>query len=468
MDAVDASQTPFAKRRIPGLCRPNASLSYIVYCRLFAAGSLVHLTLPDAMDPSWLVPNVGYALGAAMIAANGCLLGWLLCAAGTSIPLLLLGDQLTQSVYLLACAIAFIAAWPGRSADLPARIEATGALSVRMLTVSVYLVAAFHKLNRDFFDPSVSCATAGMDVLAENWGLPFLAAEGLSSLWPGLFVCAEVAMAAALIARPSAALVLGLLIHIPLTLVFAPAFAFVMIPGWVLCLHEEDLRHLGRTLRRRWVPIAATGAALAATSIGLYFRDHWVPYPWWFAKEVVLWIGLTWVVTAWVSRPGSAFRWWGGWRVGRPGFGAMALAALFWLNALTPYTGLQFHHTGAMLSNLRIDRGCWNHFLIPEGVRWADPYVRVVRVTVGGAVRGPDALEAHIADRLWSPTDLKAGRGRWCADGAGPLRLEGTYRSQPLRTDDLCQEWPLPDPGWIGYRRFQSNLSPECPQACIH
>ena len=53
------------------------------------------------------------------------------------------------------------------------------------------------------------------------------------------------------------------------------------------------------------------------------------------------------------------------------------------LNGLTPYLGVQYQHAGAMVSNLRIDRGCWNHVFVPESGPLTDDYIRVDEVYFG-------------------------------------------------------------------------------------
>src|SRR6185436_9415720 len=104
-------------------------------------------------------------------------------------------------------------------------------------------------------DPSGSCATAGMHVLVRNWGIDGLAPASLDAVWPYCFLAAEGLIVVLLVARPAFGIVLALLMHVPLTIVFAPAFAFVMIPGLFCLLGEDDVLVLGRTLRRHagWI-----------------------------------------------------------------------------------------------------------------------------------------------------------------------------------------------------------------------
>jgi hypothetical protein len=120
-----------------------------------------------------------------------------------------------------------------------------------------------------------------------------------------------------------------------------------------------------------------------------------------------------------------------------------------------------------MLSNLRIDSGCWNHMLVPEALRLRDPYIRIRNAEVG-EVRGAGVLEETIEARLWSGRELWLARTRWCEAGAGPINVQGITEAGAFNIDDLCTDWPFPPVRWPGFRAFQSNLAPECPQACIH
>jgi len=412
-----------------------------------------------------------YAAGAVARAINGSVAGWILCAVGLAGPLAFHEDQLTQSAYLLACAVGAVGCWLGRAEGRSERTARALPGIVRWLTVGTYGFAAIHKLNRDFFDPAASCATGGVRILADNWAAPFLAEPSMAPVWPVVFVSAELLLVVLLVVRPAAGIGAALLMHIPLTIVFAPSFAFVMMTGWVCLLTEDDLAHLGRVMRHRWPWILGLGGALGLGSFALYMQRHWVVYPWWSLKEGLLWIGAVWVAFAWHRRPPGAFGWWSGFREriprGRRAFAAVMLGAWI-LNGLTPYTGLQLHHTGAMLSNLRVDRGCWNSLLFPEALRIVDPHVRVEAVEIGGDVAGRRVLRAEILGTLWNRASLRDARTGWCEAGAGPIRLRATYDGDGYEIRDLCSEWPFGDPLLPGFRAHQTNLAVECPQSCIH
>lgn len=454
MDGVERNHDSRQEMRAP--------FRYRFFARAWALSALAHLTLPDALQWSWLVPDLFLGAGALGLAvrpqmppAAWGIACWSAAVVGLAWPLLLEGDQLTQSGYMLAGALAAIAC--GRPDD-----DRALALAIRVLTTLVYGAAFFHKINADFFDPAVSCATGGMHVLAANWSLP-LAPAALDSVWPALFLGTEGLLVALFIARPRWAIALALVMHIPLTIIFAPSFGWVMASGWVCFLREAELQRIAHVWRRRWRAILALGLTLGFASAALYFRDHWVPYPLWQIKELGLWVLL---VAYGFSLRGGADR--GAWSEAGPRGPravAWALCALFCFNALTPYLGIQFHHAGAMLSNLRVDRGCWNHLLIPEAIRVREPYVRVDDVDIGGAIAGPGELTEHLRVRLWHPADLRAATQRYCDAGAGPLRLGGRFGEIAWTTRDACVALPIPSQR-AGL--FQTNLERECPQRCLH
>ncbi|MCA9612078.1 MAG: hypothetical protein KC586_04885, partial [Myxococcales bacterium] len=188
-------------------------------------------------------------------------------------------------------------------------------------------------------------------------------------------------------------------------------------------------------------------------------------YPAWQLVELSLWILLGGYVVALVTRRDGALTG----RLanlerGRPG--AWVPLGLLLLSGTTPYLGLQFHHAAAMLSNLRVDEGCWNHLLVPESVRGSDPYVRVEDIEVGPSVRGPEALKERARSMLWHPASLRTGIEDWCEAGAAPLRLTLRYHDTRHEVRDACVD-PLPLP-WQPPGLFQTNLPRECPARCIH
>lgn len=463
---------PDLRRRPPWwLARPSDGWLFGVYARAYGAATLLRLTLPDAMQSTWLGVSVLWAAGAILLLVNGCVLGWVLCASGALAAITLLQDQLTQSAYLLACALAAVAWFAGSTEGRPARLSKGLPQTIRVLTLLVYLLAGFHKLNVDFFDPAVSCANGGLRALATHGHpSPLVPAGWLDHpAWPPLFLAVELGLPSLALWRPGWAVVGMAAFHLPLTIIFAPGFAFTMMTGWICLLGEERLEALIETLRRRGWWVVSGGLIPAALSAGLLFPERWQTDPDWRLKEGLLWCALVaLVVAAWRHR--RAFSGRDPWRRGCAGDRiTLAFAALFVLHGLTPYLGLGFHRTGAMLSNLRIDDGCDNHLLMPAGMRLVDPYVRVEDIAFAPRRAAP-GFEAVVQARLWSQAALWRARERWCGKHDEPLAVTLRRGGELLVIDDLCAPsgWPFPPPRFTGMRRFQANLSVRCPQACVH
>jgi hypothetical protein len=391
---------------------------------------------------------------------------------GLALPLFFFSDVLTQSMFLFACTLGALACFVGRRSGRDERLAVLLPAVVRTLTVGLYAAAAFHKLNRGFLHPDLSCARAGVDVLADNWAIDALASPALHGVWPTLFVAAELTIVALLVARPAAGMVVALLMHIPLTIVFAPSFAFTMISGWAAFLREDERAHLGRVIRERTLVIVLGGAGIGLTSFALYMQRHWQVYFFWSLKEAALWTLFVWLVVAWWKRPAGVFGWLSAWRerIPRGGGGLVAVFAVLWLaNAALPYTGLTFHHTGAMLSNLRVDAGCWNSVVVPESVRFVEPYLRIDDATVGGRVPGRAVLEETLETTLYDRITLEVIREEMCRRGAAPVRARGTLEGRVFEVRDLCaRPWPLGRPFMPGHRRFQTALPRDCAQTCVH
>ena len=150
---------------------PTESSNYHRCAKLFACAVLARITLPDAFSWTWWPSLILYGTGAVLVFLRGSAGGFLLCALGSLLGLLFFQDQLTQSVFLLAYSLAQLIHFVGPQEDRSSRLEEGFLASVRWLTASVYWAAGLHKLNRDFFDPEVSCAQAGADFLAQHVGL---------------------------------------------------------------------------------------------------------------------------------------------------------------------------------------------------------------------------------------------------------------------------------------------------------
>ena len=401
-------------------------------------------------------------LGVLLLAINGSLAGWLLCALGAALGLLIGADQLTQSAFLLSCAVAALCSAATNRQKRDERLRRVLPHVVRCITLTLYLLAVTHKLNRDFFDPAVSCANGGLTVLERA-----LADRGLrvhvpgAELWPIAYVVVELGVVLLLRLRPASGVTAAAWMHLPLTIVFAPSFALVMMSGWICFLTEAQLRGLVRTLRTRGLLIATTAIAAGGVASYLFARGRWQTDPDWCVKELLLWFVAVWLFE-WrtgLSRPTSA------WQTVPPRWLGKVFVAVWLLNGLTPYLGLQFQHTGAMLSNLRIDQGCWNSLWASESWRVHEPYIRIDHLTADGtAPRWADVAYG----KLYTRETMTRARRQWCSNLPRPVAVSGTQHGAPFAIDDLCDEWPFGRSTFEGLRRFQVNLRRDCPHACVH
>lgn len=460
------------------LFRGPADAQYRLIVWMFVLASATHLWLADAAHPDWLPANLVYIAGLAILAVGRGALGWWLCTVGLLIPLLFLRDQLTQSLFL-----SVVSATGGLFVFIDASRRAEGAEGygiaafVRLLqglTIATYAFAAFHKLNRDFFDADLGCATYGMRELAVYYGFEPSTFDVLGWSHAPLAVGLELAIPAAyLLGRRHIARVLAVVFHLPLTLTMAPAFAFVMATGHAAFVSDAEREALFSWIERHAWWVIPAGAAITGISLVVHGAlPEWTMIP----REFVLWCCLLWFVgfmpvAARRSFDVSSPRLPGRYRA----FVAAVLIA-FGVNAVTPYLGVQYQHAAAMLSNLRIDEGCWNHFVVPESVRVTDDYVRVDAVWFVEPGALPE-YESIVLEQLWSPPQIRQMRRNWCREELRPFHMSGTFRGRRWEISDLCDEqesWPFDDAGVFGvevfgdFLRFQKNLERECPQSCIH
>ncbi len=474
----------------------HPTLRLVALTYVFAG--LCHLWLADAWQVEWIPGNIFFFIGLVILIVRPCALAWAMCAVGKLLPLLFARDHLTQSLLLMVFATggtlflglrAYLATCPGR---LKRRTTSYGEISPHLLaffdllkltTIATYLLAAFHKINRDFFDPDVSCAVLGLDKLADHYSttLPAIPENWFLATAVGVIVLEASIGLLYILRRRRLALIAALIFHIPLTLTVAPAFAFVMLAGHAAFLRPADLSVFKDFLRRRGPAVAAAATATTALSLLLgtipFGQHSMIPREW------ILWALL---FTALFARPwhpetsqGRAtcqaarpfLR-----RALHPRAIAWTMALVFTLHGLTPYLGIRFQHTAAMVSNLRIDEGCHNHLVMPESLRLRDDYIRIDEAYFVEPGHLPK-YEAITTEQLWNGPMIRQMQINWCRDNLRPFYMSGTFRDRSFQIEDLCAEdlqWPFADDGIFGrqlfadHLRFQRNLQRECPQKCIH
>ncbi len=441
----------------------------------FILGSFAHLLIADAWQPDWLVPDLFVLAGCSLLLWRTCALGFAITLPGLLWPLFMLRDQLTQSVLLALFALSMSLCLHGATPVTWRHAQRIW----RGIVTSTYALAALHKINRDFLDPAVSCANYGWREIFDTWMLPtrWASPPPLFEEALPLMVIATEALIALLYVLRRRRLVwaLSLAFHLPLTMTMAPAFAFVMLVGHAAWVEIEDVEHvraLWREHRARITVAACFGTAGALASV---LGAHHTPEGSVVLRELVLWnlftLCLTWGgIKAWLSTHTPHLQ-------PRPHALTIAFLCFFWLNGLSPYSGRQVQHAGAMLSNLRVDEGCWNSLILPESIRHTDDYIRVDEVYFASPGVDPD-YEELLRTHLWSPPQLRQMQRNWCAPTRRPFYLRGIWRDEPFIIEDLCaldhDELPFEGAGFFGVElfpdaiRFQKNLARSCPQACIH
>lgn len=439
------------------LTRARARGPALVFAVAWLLYALARLTLMEAAQPSWWAFNAALLLGAIGLVVAPGRAAWGLAALGLAGPLFLFGDWLTQSFALLI--VALVGVVLGHRHDAP-----SAAMCVHhRIAVAIYAMAVFHKLNTTFLDPAYSCALHGWSRLVEE--IPALEVVALPpGFWAWATLAAELTLAGLVALAPRPALLGWALFHAPLTIALAPAFAFAVLPGILAAIDGRWLKELVR--RRKTVLIGA--ALIAAAYLVLASSPSVI-----MALKLAVMAAVA--TASLVARPARA-------TFDRRARQVAAVAVVvFVLNGLTPYAGTQFQHTGAMLSNLRIDRECFNHLVVPSDWPRFDPYVRIESASMGNEELGTIGLfvdyEQTLRETLWSPSALHRLRTNWCTPRTRPIALAFNYRGERHVVADLCDgSWSPPaevgvwgSESWFGgWLRFQKNLPRACPAACVH
>jgi hypothetical protein len=248
---------------------------------------------------------------------------------------------------------------------------------IRGMTIAALVIAAFHKLNRDFWSPRHSCCVA---LCQHYWYQHFKSplVDLPSAFW--LFIITIVVVTELitpwfLLVPESRPLAAGMLTLILASFGFLAHvhFAVIMLAGVVafLPISGFGIEHI--------LPTTAVGvfsAVVLALAFGNYnpyrFRvlsltNHAV-----FAFITIGIVGY--VLTSCGEIANQSYASGPAWSLAQTG-----LIAGFILNGLCPYIGVKFDFSLQMFSNLRLDR--WNHWIITHPLRlWRPRYVQVVSI----------------------------------------------------------------------------------------
>ncbi len=239
--------------------------------------------------------------------------------------------------------------------------------AARAIVVAVYGFAWFAKLNRDFLDPSVSCATQFYTHVVNWWPVAPDGPELRAAVVLGT-IAVEATLAAGLCIRPlrRAVVLVGLGFHFLLALDVTKSFVNFSSVMSALLLLFLPLRSLER-LADAWSDRAR--ARLAAGLLSIWLAgftavaqwDDYAPLYFWVRQLVWSVYSLTLLagVAAWPA--GTETR--GEARlVGPPAIAAMLAV----LNGISPYLGFKTRTAFDMYSNLRLEADRSNHLFVPR------------------------------------------------------------------------------------------------------
>lgn len=360
-------------------------------------------------------------------------------------------------------------------AELRGDIDDLHARIFRIFTITTLAFAGLHKLNTDFF-ASGSCAALA-NRLETWWTLPF----DVPSAGPAAVVTLELLTAAMLLIYPRLGILLVVYVMAGLGHIGPSAFASTCVVMSLAFFDRGDIVLTRRFFQRRW------GAVVAITLlvIGVSFSTYRAPLPW---LKYGLLEALLVTVTCMVIGVGlarlrrlatlrrrllpAAVRWWRRPTTLMPGLSSW-LALILVVNGMTPYLGVKYRFSTAMLSNLRVDQERWNSYVIPEWVRLREstPHVLVVWQPDGVYVpANPKKGQHYLSDGLFTAEALAAAlRDATTRRARGHLRL--THLGESAEFDLPMDTLALMS--WIEQRStsglWQAQLGPgDQPQACIH
>lgn len=364
------------------------------------------------------------------------------------------------------------------------RLDAAHVALLRISLVVAMAFAALHKLNADFFDPKVSCALSLAHQLTRDWPLPW--PDFLVNPTPTLVLLGEGSIPVLLLLYPRLGIlatfgVVGVIGHVG-----AVAFTLCVVSLAFAFFDDDDRDALAAGLRAYALVFVPLFAVFVRVTYPFYAGSR--PWTGFGALQFVCGSGLfalaVLAVAAWRRGPRPA------WLRPRRPLAALrvcdrrvaavliAYAAVSIANGLSPYLGLKYRLSYAMLSNLRADDERWNSWIFP---RWLhvpahDAFVHVERVEIPYADKR--RLRRAVGPAHWLEHRLVPGpTAPWSFEKRlalhfeqrVPVKLDVTWRGV-ARTiegpdDPGLRAWldALPDD-----RLFQAHLTRDRPQRCVH
>lgn len=343
---------------------------------------------------------------------------------------------------------------------------------LRLSATIVMFFVGFHKLNSDFFLPSVSCSHALGGLLDKAWALPLADWNVLPP--PAVVVALELTSAFLLVFFPRVGFVLAALLLTPIALFGPTALVTTVLSLAIAGLRADDLALFRASLSKECLRLIPLWIAIGALVLILYERPHPARY-----------LGFLLVVTTLLylavqsllrdSREPS-------WRslFAHPLPIRAVLVAFLMLgltNGFAPYLGIKSKMSLAMFSNLRTDTDRWNHLLVPAGfyLRESDPFIHLEKVEfilpTGRRPKGrfPNRGRDHLYRSLLTPESL-----RYRVEVLGTRKMDANlhfvYAGEAMSFERVVAnaEFAVWLEGLPAEKFFQRNLRLGEPQICVH
>jgi hypothetical protein len=378
------------------------------------------------------------ALAVTVIVRPTALALWTLAAA----QLLLMGQQLPRVYnhwYVVALGgvgivLAGATVWrlrAERAADDPlTHLMEYFAPAGRCFLVVLYFLTGWHKLNTDFLDPAVSCASVLLDQMATRLGgitLPPWIDVG--AIVFTLVVELGVPLALTMARARTAAVVLALCFHVAMAMTGYARFSATGVALLLLFLAPATQgRILGTTALasdrvRSLLLLAVLVSSLSAPVGQATFLGAQV--------ALTAWIG--WVVV----HEGTGGSLAPAFNVRRGDWVPMLAPVVLLVSGMAPYLGLQTDRALAMYSNLRTEGGITNHLLVPSAVQ-VFGYQRDLVGGIHSEARQLRVLTVPGTVVPFAELRARASEVRVRADSATWIRYQrgqGQYFIGDLRTD---------------------------------
>ncbi len=305
----------------------------------------------------------------------------------------------------------------------PAQVAQAFRPAAVLCLVLLYAASGFHKLNRDFFDPAVSCAPILGDGMTSMFAFAPTASIAMASIL--LTVTTELGLPLLLLVNRfrRVGLVIALLFHVAMSLAGYPRFSAAGVALLALLLADGALvaswhGWAGRLVAASRLPVASTVGRLALVVVLIMATiggEH-VAGPVFLVTQLLLTVGVLALAIRSPARVGAdedvpiRFRW------SQP----MVAPALVLMTAVSPYLGLGTSRALAMYSNLRTEGGVSNHLIVPATLQPFDFQRDLVTIIASSVPR-----VQRLADDSMAVPFLEL-RALLSTDGSGGVRRDGS------------------------------------------